>query len=579
MKRTGLYIVSALLLLFVFGCSSCAKQDQADLVIYGNIYTSNDEAEYAEAAAIKDGKFLYVGSRAGAEPYIGKDTKIEEYDTEKLITAGLVDAHTHVNTLIVAKTDALGQISNGADKDTCIAEITAYVKENPDVSFYVLTGWEMQNFSGEEYHCPTAAMLEGITDKPILALSSDGHSYWVNNPLMELAGITKDSKSQDGGEIVVDKDGNPLGVFTDTAQYLIDDFRPNRTESAYISGIKNAEELCINEGYVYRFDALTNMAYNSLKYPLITYMEQMDEAGELKTYTQGSFIIGNVDNALELVDEAVKLRDETKGGNFELTNIKIFLDGIIENAGAYLSEPYAFDSEYYGSQRWKGDDAIVKMGQVIAKANKAGMSVHFHGMGDQATSDILTAIGYAADEVGADVVKNQRNAIAHLALVKQSDYSRFVNLNVLAVFNPWCNKDPGYFDLQVSILGEERANSQYPMKSMVDAGIHYSFGTDLGASFTYNSIECFHALATRTYNNDDPDSLLNASEKLSREEVLKAMTIGGAYQMKKENDFGSVEVGKEASLCVFSKNLITVPDTEIMSVEVEKAMFQGTWVK
>jgi len=150
-------------------------------------------------------------------------------------------------------------------------------------------------------------------------------------------------------------------------------------------------------------------------------------------------------------------------------------------------------------------------------------------------------------------------------------------MNVIAVFNPWCNKDPGYYDLQVSLLGEERANRQYPMQSFLKAGVNYAFGTDLGASFTYGSIECFHALTTRTYNNDDPDSLLNADEKLSREETLKAMTIGCAYQMRKEDSFGSIEAGKDASLCVFSKDLLTIPDAEIMSTQVLKCMYKGSW--
>jgi len=579
MKKAITIIISIALTFCLFGCQNSTK---ADKVIYGNIYTADESCKYAEAIAIKDGKFIYVGDKAGAEKFVGENTDVETFEDNQLITPGLVDGHTHIATLMIGQQNSLGHISQGANKETCIEEIADYVNNNPNLGFYTLTGWEMQNFQDEEYGCPTADMLDDITDKPILALTSDGHTYWVNNVLMNLAGVTKDTVSADGGVIVHDDNGEPLGIFKDTAQYVIDDVRPEKSKEIYYSGIQTADQVCAGEGYVYRFQAFDNEAFNSWKYPTIEYMEEMDKNGELKTYTQSSFVINNTDDALELVDEAIKLKEETAGGNFELTTVKIFLDGIVENAGAYLSEPYNEDgvgtSDYYGTRRWKNDEAIVKMGKVIAKANAAGMNVHFHCMGDQATSDALTAIEYAADEVGIDCVRENRNAIVHLALVKDSDYERFENLNVVAVFNPWCNKDPGYYDLQVSLLGKERADAQYPMKSFIDNGVHVSFGTDLGASFTYNSVECFHALTTRTYNNDDQNSLLCEEQKLSREETLDAMTIGGAYQLHKEDSFGSITVGKEASLSVFSKDILTIPDTEIMSTEVIKAMYQGNWL-
>lgn len=574
MKKVFLSLTVLVSMLSLFAGASTEK---ADRVIFGNIYTSNDASKFAEAVAIKDSKFIYVGKKTDVGKYIGVNTIVESFDNGEFITAGLCDGHTHVTELSVSQMNSLGQISQGADKDLCVKEITEYVNAHPEIDFYCLTGWEMQNFSSEEYECPTADMLDGITDKPILAYSSDGHSYWVNNPLLKLANVTKNTVSADGGVIVRDKNGEALGIFKDTAQAVIDVVRPEKPQEVYEAGITLADRVCAQEGYVYRFQALDNSNSNPWSFPRITVLEKMDREGRLAVYTQSSFVINNTNDALDLVDEAIKLRDETKGGMFELTTIKIFLDGIVENAGAYLSEPYNSIPGYYGSQRWVGDDAIVKMGKIIAKANKAGMSVHFHAMGDQAVSDILTAIEFAAEEVGIDCVKENRNAIVHLALVKDSDYARFAKYNVIAVFNPWCNKDPGYYNLQVELLGKERADRQYPMQSFLKAGVRYAFGTDLGASFTYNSIECFHALSTRTCNNDDPNSLLAPQEKLSREETLKAMTIGCAYQLKMEDVFGTVEVGKDASLCVFSKNLLTIADTEIMSAKVLGSMYKGVW--
>jgi len=572
----------------VLGVTACSNKENADTVLYGTFYTGEEVTKDANAVAIKNEKIIFVGKKEDAKKYVGKDTKEQEFSSEKLITAGLVDAHTHVAQLVAAKYNSLGQIPAGANKAKCLEVIEKYVQDNPNLNFYNLTGWEMQNFSDQPYGCPEAVFLDGITTKPIICHSSDGHSYWVNNTMMSLAGVTRDTQLPvPGGTIRKYDNGEPLGVFDDTAEYLIDNVVPEKSQEVWYKGIKGADQMCLEQGYVNRFQALDNMAFNSWKYPEITYSEQLDKAGLLRGYTQGSFIINNTADAFELVDTAINLRDSTKGGDYELTNVKIFLDGIIENAGAYVSEPYNVvehvqdKQDYYGTQRWPGNDALIKMGHIIAKANKANMPVHFHCMGDQALSDALTAIEYASNEVGIDVVRNARNAIAHLALVKDSDYDRMKNLDVIATLNPWGTKGieaESYYPLQAALLGQERADKQYPYKSFLDHGVKVAFGTDLGASFTYNSIECFNTLATRRNTLNEESSILGKeSEKLSREETLKAMTSGGAYQLHKENDLGTISVGKDASFTLFSKNLLTIEDKDIMSTKVEGTMFKGNW--
>jgi len=576
------------LLALFFVCASClggcigCNDKIADLVIYGNIYTSNETDDVVEAIGIKKGKITYVGNKDGIKKHIGKSTKEETYSNDKLITAGLVDAHNHVDQLFVGQADELGQIPSGADKATCVSTIEKYVQDHPNKDFYKLNGWEMQNFASEEYGCPTASMIDYITTKPIYVSSSDGHTYWVNTPLMNLAGVNKDTVSPVGGEVVKDRDGNPLGIFKDTAQGFINLVKPDYSKDAYDEGINKADTTWRNQGYTASFNALGNDKTIATKYGLTTALEEKDKNNELSTYVQSSFCIFDVDNALDLVDIAVQLKKDTKGGNHELTHVKVFLDGIIENAGAYLSEPYLSDGvgkdNYYGAPIWEGNESIARLGKIIAKANSFDMPVHFHCMGDQAVCDALTAIELAANEIGKDKVRESRNTIVHLALVKESDYARFADLNVVACLNPWMNKDPGYFELlQVPYLGRTRAEKQYPAKSFLNNNIHVSFGTDMGASFTYNSIECFHSLTTRTYSDDDPTSLLCAEEKLSRTEALKAMTIGGAYQLFKEDQFGSLEVGKDATLVLFTKDLLTIPDSSIMSTEVESTMIKGVW--
>jgi len=578
MKKNLAVLLAFICLITSVSCG--AATEKADRVIYGNIYTSDENNKYAEALASKDGVFIYVGDKDGVKKYIGKDTVIETYDNGELVTAGLVDGHTHVNQLMGAKIADLCELEAESDKDSILQQIKAFVEAHPDLDFYIVNGWDASAFLDEPYKIPTWHLLEGITDKPMLCSSSDGHTYWVNKALLDLSGVTKDTPNPEGGDIAKDPvTGEPLGQFTDTAQNYISKVKPDYDASVYQQAALASDELCLEQGYVTRFQALDNEKVDPFKYPYITYVEAMDKEDKLICYEQASFVVTNSDNYLEQVDEAIRLRDETAGGNFEVTTVKFFIDGIIENAGAYLMDPYTYwpDDPWYGTPLWEGEEAVKHMGEAVAKANEAGMTCHFHCMGDQAVHDVLDAIEYAASLIGKDKVRECRNAVAHLALVNEADFDRFADLGMVAVLNPWCSKDPKYYVVQVALLGEERAFKQYPMQSFVKAGVHVSFGTDLGASFTYDSIECFHVIATRTFNNDDPESLLNPDEKLTREQTLDAMTIGGAYQMNKEDTFGSITVGKEASLCVFSKDLLTIPDTEIMSTEVLKVMVRGTW--
>jgi len=578
MKRVFSALIALACLLTSVGCAS--GTDKADTVIYGNIYTADESGKHAEALAVKDGVFIYVGDKAGVKKYVGKDTVVETYDKGELITPGLIDGHTHVNQLMGAKIAALCELEPESDKESILKQIKEFVDAHPELDFYMVTGWDASSFLDEPYQIPTWHLLEGISDKPILCSSSDGHTYWVNKALLDMSGVTKDTPNPEGGDIAKDPEtGEPLGQFTDKAQDYISNCKPDYDPAVYMQAVQSADAFCLAQGYVTRFQALDNEKFNPYKYPYITYVEQMDKEGKLTCYEQASFVVLNCDEVLEQVDEAICLRDETEGGNFEMTTVKFFIDGIVENAGAYLMEPYTYwpDDEWYGTPLWGGEDAVRRMGEAIAKANENGMTCHFHCMGDQAVHDVLDAIEYAASLIGKEKVRECRNAVAHLALVPEDDFARFADLNVIAVLNPWCAKDPKYYEVQAALLGEERASEQYPMQSFLAAGANVSFGTDLGASFTFDSIECFHVLTTRTFNNDDPESLLNPDERLTREQALDAMTIGGAYQLRKEDTFGSVTVGKEASVCVFSQDLLTVPDTEIMSTKVLGCMVRGVW--
>lgn len=550
-----------------------------DTMLFGKIYTGDPQDSFVSALGIRDGKIAYAGSKEDASMYIGSDTQTVQLTEGSLVTAGFLDGHSHAPHVIAARL-IMCEISEEAcssSADAIVAELSQFIKEHPDLPYYIGHNWYGGIF---ENSCPTADLLDVIdTDKPIFVVDSGGHSYWVNSAMIALANITKDTPDPEGGRIERYEDGSPNGCFRDTAEFLIRKALPVSTIAAKLPGVYGAQNIYADYGYTGYFEAMTNEQAVPDKYPMIEAFSKVEADDQLDVYTQATFVVNNTPDVFDLVKQGIALRDATKGGMFEVGAIKIYIDGVVEGKTAYLSQPYENEPENYGASRWSDEESLERLAQVIIMANAADMPCHFHTIGDQAVSDALSAVERAYAQLG-DRVLTVRNAFTHLQVVKREDIPRFAKLGIVAVLNPWGCKAPGmYLETEVVHLGEERASKEYPYRSFIDAGVVTAFGTDYGCSFIADPIECFHVLTTRTYRDDDPATLLGQEEKLTRLETIRVMTANTAFQMGVEDRMGTLEVGKEANLVVLSKDLLSVPDDEIMSVKVLKTMCRGKWVK
>ena len=162
--------------MMIIGLASCSNESQteekesADTIIIGKIYTGDENGDFVEALAVKDGVIVYAGDEEGVSAYEAAETVTLE--DGQLVMAGLGDAHTHAAVCWDAKLNA-AQIPNGATKEECLQIIADYVAKYPDKEYYKANGWIGSVF---ENQCPTADLLDAISDKPIVATSSDGHS-------------------------------------------------------------------------------------------------------------------------------------------------------------------------------------------------------------------------------------------------------------------------------------------------------------------------------------------------------------------------------------------------------------------
>lgn len=563
----------ALMALAVFSFVSCSKK--ADKVVIGNIYTADSANKIVEAVAINGGKICFAGSKKDVQHYIGSKTEVTTLAEGQFAMPGFEDGHNHIGGSLFALAYACS-ISSGSTPAEYAALVKKYADEHPELEKIMAKGWINSAFPNGT---PTAEMLDGVTDKPVYILSEDGHSLWTNKAMLQLAEITKDTPDPVGGRIDRDAEGNPVGCFRDTAMDQVKRAAGSPKKEVYAKGIMMAQKMWSALGYTQYLDVMVNEQSNPMVINELEAYEELDKAGKLLIYTQGGITVNNADDAMDVVDMAIEQAKRTKGGMFEITNIKIFMDGVIEGATAYLSEEYAHRPGYFGSCRWVSEKDIDLLSKIIEKSNKAGLSVHFHSIGDKAVNLAVEAVERASKNIGVETVKANRNAVTHLQIVNTSDMERMNKLGMVAVINPWGCKYEGFFhETEEVYLGKDRAAHEYPIKRFINNGILCSHATDFSAGATYNPIEGIHIDTARVTRDNNPDNVLGIEEAVSVEEALEMMTKNTAFQLRRENKFGQLKKGMDASLVIIDRNLLETAPQDTIDTHVLKTMSMGNWV-
>lgn len=570
-KKIALIILSGLFLigLIILNLFFNTIKDKADMIIYGNIYTGIDGETTSNALAIKDGKYIYVGDEKGVKKYIGKDTEVLSYD-EGLILSGFTDTHTHVTPYFGTNEYDINLVE-GSSIEEYKEIISNYVKDNPSKTMYIGRGWDYMLF---ENGTPTKDILdELVPDKPIFIKSGDGHAAWVNSKMIELVGVTKDTEDPIGGKIEKEENGEPNGCFRDAAMdlYLKPNLEPY-TIDQYKYLILKAQDYYAELGYTAYIEVFVEA--DKTNYNIYRAYEELDKENKLKLRVQGAWNVSNNENSIEDVKKLIQYKEESKGGMFELTDVKIFMDGVAETKTAYFSEPYADDISNYGADRWPSEEDFKKLVDCIVLANKNDMVVHFHAIGDEAITKALNAVEKARKEY---ISPNVHNVITHLETVKDEDMNRFKDLDiVISADLSWgCIVEDLYQTVEVFHLGEERAYKAYPYKSVLDTGAVVSLATDYPAGSVVSPIAGYFVAITRNATNDDALTR-DPSQKMTIDEALKVTTLGGAYQMRQENFRGTIEVGKKADLIILDNNIMKDLDVNrILNTKVLRSIVDG----
>lgn len=557
MKRNKV-LAALLMFVMVLSMASCGSGSaDADMVIKnGLVYTADGEGTTAEAVAVKDGEIIYVGDEEGLDEFTGNDT--EEIDMDGgMVLPGFIDSHQHPAG--VAGTIFTLSLAECKSDEEYIEAIRNYYEENPDLETLVGVGWDRPMFDSVEQ---TKETLDEITTEIPIVLSDSGqHIKWMNSKALEIMGISKDSKVPDGAMVEKDSDGEPTGVVSDYPS--VGDKFSQYTKEQYKEALLTYQEEALSYGITASFeDAARN-------FDRVVEAYQELEADEQLNYRVNAYMRINRDSDLEeSVSTLKKYNEENNDGLFRIDGAKIFIDGVLEGETAYMEDAYVNNPENYGQYMWEGKTE--KLNELCKMLEENDLNYHFHAIGDKAVATALDAIEYAKDGAQDSVT---RPAITHLQIVKPEDIKRFADLGVSAVIQAfWAGYDE-YYDQAVDLLGKERADMQYPIESFFKAGVCVASGSDFPVN-TDRPLLAIEMGVTRAYPGESK-SLPVDEEKATLEEMIQSYTLNGAIANSREDEIGSLEVGKKADMVILNKNLFKIPATEISATEEVMTIFDG----
>lgn len=565
----------AIICMLFIDLTGCQKNNEiADVIVYGdNIYTANDDNKFVNAFAIKDGKYIAVGSKDDVDKYKSESTKI--YNAS-FVMPGATEAHGH---FILEQAFKLGCYieplkENGEAKnlDEIVEELVIYANNN-DVSdgIYAYQFNSSINCNLLEGIIPIKEMLdEKFKDIQVFVAESSLHGAWVNSKCLEIAGLLEN----DTDTIHIDryKNGEAIGILRDEACVYVRNqiFGSLLEHEKYKLAIKNAVTYLNSLGYTAHYDMWSNFDGTDEMYKSIY---ELDSENALTCLFGSAYSIESYekDNFSEGIAKAVELKNKYISTHFKPSWLKLFADGVIEANTGYVKEPYAFDPQSFGTQIW--DDET--MNSIVNEANENGLLVHIHTMGDAAVSEALDAFIDSMSHNGY-----YRNSLGHVGLIGNDDLLRVKENNIgIASGANWASQvTQTQIEASREGIGEERFIKMYPYEEYVQYGINAALSTDNPCSPGILDVFGYIQVLINGYDHKYPvneDTFPKRNTFISVEDALKMFTYNGAWMNNLENERDSIEVGKYADFVFADKDPFKENIDDIWKINVENTFFEG----
>ncbi len=553
------------------------------LYLTGKIYTGNENWPLASAALIRRGRFIFVGSKEEGDERVeelqGYGHEVDRLSvTEGMILPGMTEGHAHVTQAVDMMHGA--SLYGLETVEEYLDTLRKYLAEQDTAkNDFILFGNGLVSSVLAEVE-DKAALLDAIsTEFPIIVRGEDLHTIWHNTKAITL--IPDEIKDELSGKIknnIRDEIRKHKGLLVEEDADIMVRSLPLHTKEEFKEAILYYQEMALSNGILYCFEP-----FLAPQLDFATRVEayhELEEEGKLIIHFELGYTIYPDNNLEAAFKEASKLRtDLERDEHVRLNWLKVFVDGVLENHTAFLSEPYCDSSEAVtGNPLWD----FGRFEELLFFFQRNGFKVHVHSIGDAATDFAIKAAIRIKDRLAFEFRGCPTFAITHLQVLRPDQIELMARYQIHAVVNPyWHFKDPMYFDaLEVPYLGEERAAHEYPVASLLEKKVTVSAASDWPVSVPADTMKCLSMLVTRQYPGDVETEPLGEKERLTPMQALSVMTAGG-YEQLRLSKKGKIMIDNDADFVIIDKDVLTMEPKRIFETRVLSAYVHGqkVWEK
>jgi predicted amidohydrolase YtcJ len=559
------------------GCAR-SRPVEADLILTGGIvHTVSGADRPASALAVKNGRLLAVGEDEAILRHRGPTTPVVELKGQTVIP-GLIDAHLH--PLAIGET-LLNEETGGAlyvdlsmteSEEDAVQRIRKQARKVRPGQWILGKGWNQELWTDRQL--PDKRLLSDIVQfNPAFLVRSDGHAVWVNKKALELAGINARTPDPPGGRILRQpRSGQPSGLLLDRAWERVLRLIPPLTKEEKTAALVGALRRLAEDGYtmVHAAGIISRVGLIDLGAPgeeSVDLLRSLALEGRLPIRV--SLMVAGPSEAAE----ALLRRGPEIGlaeGRLDIRTIKLFADGALGSRGAALLEPYADAPGQSGVPRMTREE----IASWSSRCLRRGIQVAVHAIGDAA---VRSAVDGIADALSTSPGADARFRIEHLSLFDDADLESMRRTGTIASVQPRFLMPLPEGPMEETRVGAARAGRIYGFGTLLEAGIPLAGSSDAFDRLDHPLLG-YYVAVTRQAPAWREDGAWHPEQTLKREEALRMFTLGAAYAAFREKEAGSLEPGKWADFTLLSKDILSVPDREILEIQVVATYVAGVEV-
>ncbi|MDQ3134493.1 MAG: amidohydrolase [Acidobacteriota bacterium] len=530
-----------------------AVEMKADLVIINaNVRTMDGQRPAAEAVAIYGNRIAAIGTTEEVRRLAGAETKMIDA-RGALVLPGFNDSHVHF--LDGGAHLASVQLRDAVTPAEFAERIRRFAETTPKGRWITGGDWDHERWPGAPL--PTKELIDKHTpETPVFVNRLDGHMSLANSAALKLAGVTKETKDPPGGLIVRDPlTGEPTGVLKDAAMSFVYAKLPAPSVDEQLAAARAATAHAASFG-------VTSVQDMSAGNDVGIY-QTLAARGELKTRI---YAVSPLAAWQRLA--ATGVRAAFGGEMLRIGGLKGFADGSLGSTTALFFEPYTDAPANRGlpSDEMFPEGAMLKR---VQDADRAGLQIMIHAIGDSANDHILSAFEQVTKEHGA---RDRRFRIEHAQHLRAQDIPRFARAGIVASMQPYHVIDDGRW--AGKRIGPERAKTTYAFRSLIDAGATLAFGTDWYVAPLDPLLSIYGAVTRRTLDGKNPQGWV-PEQKITVEEAVRAYTVGSAYAEFAESYKGTITPGKLADIVILNQDIFRVEPNEIEKTKVRMTIMDG----